>query len=239
MKIKGISIVIAMAGSGTRTSEKYDFPKPLILLKDKPLFAWALGGLPIDLASEIRVITNRNVASHPQFNKLMEKFMPAKLKVSVEVLKKQTSGQAETVLQGSKGINQKNGILIYNCDTVISDNFPRDFEKWDGLLGSFKSCSPGLSYLETIDNKVIRTVEKQVISDNASTGLYYFGSLELFEKAFIGTKHQKESYVAPIYNALIQNGLQVSFFDTKVVYPLGTPEEIESFKKTNFLDEKR
>lgn len=234
-KIKEITIVIAMAGSGTRTSDKHDSPKPLIMLEERPLFSWALEGLPKDISSEIRVITSGQVAGHPQFESLMKRFMPTSLNFSVEILQKPTSGQAETVLLGTKDVDRKNGILIFNCDTFISDDFPRDFEKWDGVLGAFESSNPGMSYLETEDKKVIRTVEKEVISNRASTGLYYFGSKEIFERAFFGTKHPKETFVAPMYNSMISDGLNVSYFDTKIVHPLGTSEEIEAFKQSNIL----
>ena len=221
-----------MAGSGTRTSDQYESPKPLILLDDRPLFSWALAGLPLDLASEIRVVTNKRVAKNPDFDKLMKKFMPTELKISVEVLEKPTSGQAETVLLGTTDLNRENGILIFNCDTFISDDFPRDFEKWDGLLGTFKSSNPGMSYVETVGNRVIRTAEKQVISDKASTGLYYFGSRELFESAFLRTEHQKESYVAPMFNSMISDGLEIGYFGTEIVHPLGTSDEINVFSQS-------
>ncbi len=228
-----------MAGSGTRTSDKYESPKPLILLDEKPLFSWALEGLPKDIASEVRVITSRQVAGHSQFESLMKRFMPTSLNFSVEILQKPTSGQAETVLLGTKDVDKNNGILIFNCDTFISDNFPRDFEKWDGVLGTFESSNPGMSYLETEDKKVIRTVEKEVISNRASTGLYYFGSTEIFEKAYFGTNHSKETFVAPMYNAMISEGLNVSFYDTEIVHPLGTSEEIEEFRQSNILHRNR
>ncbi len=228
-----------MAGSGTRTSDKFKSPKPLILLDEKPLFSWALEGLPKDIASEIRVITSKQVAGHSQFESLIKRFMPTSLNYSVEILQKRTSGQAETVLLGTRDVDRNNGILIFNCDTFISDNFPRDFDKWDGMLGTFESSNPGMSYLETEDKKVIRTVEKEVISNRASTGLYYFGSTKIFEKAYSGTNHTKETFVAPMYNSMISEGLNVSFFDTEIVHPLGTSVEIEEFKHGIILQRDR
>ena len=91
LKIKEISIVIAMAGSGTRTSDKYDSPKPLIMLEERPLFSWALEGLPKDISSDIRVITSGQVARHPEFESLMKRFMPTSLKF-LELLNPQTLG---------------------------------------------------------------------------------------------------------------------------------------------------
>jgi dTDP-glucose pyrophosphorylase len=227
-----------MAGSGSRTSAKHNSPKPLILIDERPLFSWALDGLPMNLATEIKVITNSQVSGHPHFEGLLKDYMPKTLDVSVEILQESTSGQAETVFLGTQNLDKNSGILIFNCDTFISDNFPRDFEKWDGLLGAFESSNPGMSYLEVRDELVVRTVEKQVISNRASTGLYYFGSKEIFQRAFINTNHSKESYVAPLYNSMIRDGLDVGFFETDTVHPLGTSEEIEMFKQGN-LSRKR
>ncbi len=219
-----------MAGSGTRTSKEYDTPKPLILVNERPLFSWAIEGLPIELASEIKVVTNCHVAGHPRFETLLKRFMPTSLKTSVQILQKPTSGQAETVLLGTNDIDPNHGILVFNCDTYITDDFPRDFENWDGILGTFHSTNPGMSYLETEGQRVISTVEKEVISEKASTGLYYFGSKSIFHDAFTETNHGLETYVAPLYNSMIRKGLNVGYFDTQKVYPMGSSEEIKKFQ---------
>ena len=227
-----------MAGSGTRTANAYSTPKPLIMVEEKPLFSWALDGLPLDLACEITIITNKHVSEDPSFDKSLESFIPKSLKLNVEVLQNATSGQAETVLLGTKKVENHKGLLIFNCDTFISDDFPRDFEKWDGILGTFRSSNPAMSYVQTNGNRVARTVEKDVISNQASTGLYYFASKEIFKNAFFDTNHLKESYVAPMYNSMIQNGLEVGFFGTEMVIPLGTSQEIETFVHSRLSSEK-
>jgi dTDP-glucose pyrophosphorylase len=86
-----------MAGSGTRTSDTYKTPKPLIMVRDQPLFSWALKGLPSDLASELTLITNKKIAGDPSFERCIRDFVPKKLNLTVEVLGEPTSGQAETV----------------------------------------------------------------------------------------------------------------------------------------------
>jgi dTDP-glucose pyrophosphorylase len=199
------------------------------MVEDKPLFAWAMDGLPLDLSRNITIITNENVAKFPTFDVLLKKFLPRDLEITIEVLDKQTSGQAETVLKGTNNLSNKNGLLIFNCDTWISDDFPRDFEKWDGLLGTFYSSNPTMSYLEVNGKKVLRTVEKEVISNKASTGLYYFASKEIFLNAYNSTDFASESFIAPIYNSMIRNDLQVGHFKTLRVIPMGTTDEISSF----------
>jgi NDP-sugar pyrophosphorylase family protein len=239
LKIKELSLVLAMAGSGTRTSDAHNIPKPLIMVKEQPLFSWALKGLPLDLASDLTLITNTSVAKNPDFDRLLKQFVPKDLQLSVEVLDEKTSGQAETVLLGTNKIDESKGLLIFNCDTYISDDFPREFEDWDGILGSFASTNPGMSYLQTDGNRVTKTVEKDVISSQASTGLYYFASKEIFRNAFNNTNHLGETYVAPMYNSMILNGLKVGFFWTQMVIPLGTSDEIETFEKSNLTPRKR
>lgn len=228
-----------MAGSGTRTADCYSTPKPLILVKNEPLFSWAIKGLPLDLATELTIITNKLVASNANFTRYLAAFVPKKLNVNIEILEKQTSGQAETVLLGTKKIDDHKGILIFNCDTYISDDFPRNFQSWDGILGYFKSSNPGMSYLQTTGEEVNRTIEKEVISDKASTGLYYFASREVFIDAYHATVHHHETYVAPMYNSMIQKGLKVGSFQTKTVIPLGTSHDILDFERDKKTETER
>lgn len=228
-----------MAGSGTRTSDKYSTPKPLIMVKNEPLFSWAIKGLPLELASELTVVTNRLVATNENFDRHLATFVPKQLKINLEVLEEQTSGQAETVLLGTKKINNDKGLLIFNCDTYISDDFPRNFQSWDGMLGYFKSSNPAMSYLQTTGEEVNRTIEKEVISDKASTGLYYFASREMFVDAFHDTSHQQETYIAPMYNSMIQKGYRVGSFPTKTVIPLGTSQDILAFERNKKAESER
>ena len=218
-----------MAGLGTRTSDRHVKPKPLIMVKNKPLFAWAIEGLPWDRASELIVVTNKKVAEFVEFKNLLKTYTPKDCNLTVEVLDMPTSGQAETVLKGTENMKKDHGLVIFNCDTSISEDFPRDFERWEGLLGTFSSSNPGMSYLEVDGEKVTKTVEKEVISNCASTGLYYFASREIFKSAYENTNFQNESFIAPMYNSMIQQGLNVGHFATQKVIHLGTSNEIASF----------
>ena len=215
-----------MAGAGTRTSNFSSDPKPLIQLLGRPLFSWALDGLPIKQATDLTIITNQEVANHPSFNPLLERHLPNSINTHVIVLKNQTSGQAETIKLGSKHLPEDNGLLIFNCDTFITNDFPEDYTDWDGLLGTFKSDDPGMSYVKTSGRNVLETVEKQVISDQASTGLYYFKNRELFLEAYNHIEHVNETFVAPLFNYLISREFKVGCFDTRRVVPLGTAQEI-------------
>jgi len=223
-----------MAGRGSRTSDVYKVPKPLIPLHGHPLFSWATAGLPLSLATNIIFVTNRITAECADLVNLMRKYVQGATDVRIVVLDELTSGQAETVYIGTKDLDPDESLLIFNCDTLISNDFPSDYGKWDGILGTFRSSNPGMSYVLTQNDVVIRTVEKQVISEQASTGLYYFRTIDSFRSAYLATNHVKESYVAPLYNHLIKEGLLVSSFATQAVIPLGTSDEIKWFESLSF-----
>ncbi|MBI3429114.1 MAG: NTP transferase domain-containing protein [Actinobacteria bacterium] len=219
-----------MAGRGTRVAQKYKLPKPLIYIHGRPLFGWALAGLPLDFADELHIITSKNVAEVADLEFETRKFVPSTLRVNVKVLVEPTSGQAATVMAGLDNIDPDNGILIFNCDTIISNDFPMDFNEKDGILGTFKSDNPGMSYIASELGVVSRTAEKERISRDASSGLYYFGSRTFFERAYANTAHQKETFIAPLYNSMIADGLRVSSFEHRAVVSLGTGAEISWFE---------
>jgi dTDP-glucose pyrophosphorylase len=224
-----ISLVLAMAGKGSRVSEEFLAPKPLIIVNKKPLFAWALSGLPKNISSELIIITNPKVSNNPKFDELIEQFSPPGIDTHIVTLNEETSGQGETVLLGTRDLSSNNGLLVFNCDTYISNNFPNDYSSWDGILGTFYSKNPEMSYVKSVGDIVTATVEKKVVSKVASTGLYYFKSRELFQDAYSQTHHQRESFIAPMYNYLIDAGYSVKKFNTDIVFPLGTQNEIKDF----------
>jgi NDP-sugar pyrophosphorylase family protein len=228
-----VKIVIAMAGKGSRTADQFSQPKPLIPILGIPLVVWALSGLPLEEASEIVLVINKEIAKRADLYEVILPFIPRNLNLSIHVIQEQTSGQAETVLLGTKSLKDEEALLIFNCDTLISDNFPENYRKVDGILGTFRSSDPQMSYVESNSEKVFRTAEKNVISDAASTGLYFFKSLKMFRYAYAHTRHLNESYVAPLYNVLIEKGMTIGAFTTDLVVPLGTSSQIISFDKTS------
>jgi dTDP-glucose pyrophosphorylase len=100
----------------------------------------------------------------------------------------------------------------------------------DGLLGTFRSKSSQYSYARVDQTgRVLETAEKKVISDLASSGLYFFKSPDLFILALQAMKYSGEKFVAPLYNYLISQGYLVGVFEHSFVIPLGTSEEISDY----------
>ena len=82
----------------------------------------------------------------------------------------------------------------------------------------------------------MEVAEKRRISDNCSLGAYYFSSAALYQEAYdhlygSGWDGAREKYIAPMYQYLIENGMEVtiSLVDARRVHVLGTPEELNAF----------
>jgi NDP-sugar pyrophosphorylase family protein len=142
-----------------------------------------------------------------------------------------TGGQAETVHFALKGLPLEMDILIHNCDTAM--NVDWDFDKsCDGIMLTFESENESFSYAEVDDSGFVTQVaEKKVISKFASSGTYWFRSVDIYNKAYakqLLINHYKESFVAPLYQDLINLGSSIRMHPCKDVYPLGTPSDLEA-----------
>ncbi len=98
-----------------------------------------------------------------------------------------TKGALMTSLAGTSLINDfSDPIIIDLVDILFSGDlnpveiFNND-ENVAGILPYFISDNPKYSYLEIDDNSnVLRTREKEIISQNASAGVYFFNNLQTF-----------------------------------------------------------
>lgn len=119
--------------------------------------------------------------------------------------------------------NSDDELVIVNSDQVMDwpGNWAMDWFKRRGAVGGIPTVernSPRHSYVELdpkMPHKVIRAREKEVISNRATVGIYWFASGRQFAQAADKCMAEspgtvvKEYYVAPIYNFL--NGLILEF----------------------------
>lgn len=152
-----------------------------------------------------------------------------------------TRGQAETVAIGLRqaGIDKNQPILIFNIDTIRPGyHLPSVVTTADGYLEVFRGQGEGWSFVgpsEGPGQRVALTTEKRRISDLCSTGLYYFRRCDDFLSAFdeelaCGPSDANEFYVAPLYNRLIQRGLDIRYelIESAAVVFSGVPAEYET-----------
>lgn len=233
-----------MAGEGNRfLKEGWTIPKPLIELKGIPLFKRAIGSV---IAEGIEVkysfIVRQEHVEKYRIDEGIKAFLPEANVFSVE---RTTRGAVETCLMAEPAIADEDGVIVMDCDLefrsgrfleIIKDelNFAEE-EAGGGALVSFTSEDPRYSYaaLDTEGN-VVRTAEKEVISNHALCGAYFFSSGRRFKRIarclLDETDFKKpEYYVSLLYNYLFAEGARIRLASMEEYHSYGTPEELKQY----------
>lgn len=165
--------------------------------------------------------------------------------VNVFYVEKTTRGAVETCLMAESVIDDADGIVVMDCDlefrskgytegikTILQQ--PVD-QANGGMLVSFESTEPRYSYAEVDENMIVkRTAEKEVISNHALCGAYFFST----GKGFLNAAHRllnepvftkPEFYVSLLYNYLLANGEIVKLATMEDYRSYGTPEELKRY----------
>jgi hypothetical protein len=106
----------------------------------------------------------------------------------------------------------------------------------EGLVMTFPSNSPKWSFVKRdAEGRVVEVVEKQVVSNEATVGIYNFRAGASFVRAaerMIARNRRVngEFYVAPAYNEMIEDGAEVITHNIgSNMYGLGVPADLEFF----------
>lgn len=121
--------------------------------------------------------------------------------------------------------------IYYKSSMDIEDELRKN-SNIGGIALTFRSNNPRYSYLKLDKrSKVIRAVEKKVISDHASAGTYIFSDcatvLNAISHAISDENNQTHNnlfYVCPLFNGVIAQGKQVltkSVFEIEDIKNLG------------------
>ena len=226
-----------MGGGGTRFGNMgFELPKPLIELQGKPFFYWAAQSILkyMDVEDVTFVVLQEHVDRFAIDQKIREFYPMAKIEIIPHLL----NGAVLTCMEGAKTITDQNPILFNDCDHAFTSKAFYDycaadqFETIDGALLTFLSDSPNYSYVRFSDNgHVIGTIEKQVVSNEAICGAYYFKNRTTFETAaesYLKHCSYKEFFMSGVYNVLCDTGYNVSIFAIDEHISFGTPEEYEA-----------
>jgi len=161
-------------------------------------------------------------------------------RAAVVALNGPTRGQAETVQLGLEraGVAGDEPLTVFNVDTVRPGfAHPPQLGAWHGYLEVFEGAGDHWSFVEPAadgSTRVRRTAEKLRISSLCSTGLYYFARARDFTQAFEDAaadtgfvERWRELYVAPLYNLMIERGLDIHYrlIAPSAVIFAGTPAE--------------
>lgn len=229
-----------MAGLSSRFGAAgYNVPKYALELQGRSMFDWAVSSFKNYFSSESFVF----VVRPDEFSEVFVRDSVNKLGIEnykIFQLSEDTRGQAETAYLSLLDYDADFPITIFNIDTVrYKYKQPSFISSCDGYLEVFRGLGDHWSFVEPgAESTVIRTTEKERISDLCSDGLYYFKSQlrfrEIFEEALSANeKVRGEFYVAPLYNRLISIGgvVKYNIIDASQIDFCGTPAEYEQLLK--------
>jgi dTDP-glucose pyrophosphorylase len=237
-----INIVIPMAGAGTRfINAGYADPKPLISIHGMPMIRLVIHNLTPRQAHRFIFICQQ---AHVDAYGLREKFAawaPGSTLLCIDGL---TEGAACTVLTAKDLINTDAPLMIANSDQYVDidiDDYLAQIrhQNLDGLIMTMHADDKKWSYVGFSDDGTVdRVVEKQVISNEATVGIYNFGCGSSFVHAaetMIANRERvnNEFYVAPAYNIMIRQGKRIGICNIGSVndgmYGLGVPQDLNTF----------
>jgi dTDP-glucose pyrophosphorylase len=238
-----INIVVPMAGAGSRFAKAgYKDPKPLIPVNGIPMIQLVINNLtPKEEHRFIFICQSEHVNKYDLRSKL-QYWSPGCEIIEIDGI---TEGAACTVLVAEKFIDNDDHLMIANSDQYVDIDINQYIEKMyteelDGLIMTMKADDPKWSFVGLDDHNLVTTVvEKEVISDEATVGIYNFkrgrdfitAAKQMIEQ---NLRVNNEFYVAPAYNLKISLDWNVGIYnigcEADGMYGLGIPDDLNLFK---------
>lgn len=242
--IRDLHVLMPMAGRGARFIEGgFNTPKPLIMVEDQPMFLKSLSSLAPILQGIEKFNFRLTVIiqdEHQTAFRLGDKIKEAIPDCQVIRLKEVTRGAVETCLMAQELFSPQESLLILDCDLWFkSEDYFQLIRSvmqgecdFAGALLYFKSHNSRYSYAEIVRGEVMRTAEKEVISNFALAGAWFFSSTNIFLMAAHSllcnpiSSELKEYYVSLLYNYIIAEGFSVGAAEIDEYTSYGTPSEL-------------
>jgi len=244
--VSTLQIVVPMAGRGSRFANAgYTTPKPLIPVGGRPMIQWIIDNIRPNRPHQFTFIClAEHLEKYPEVPAELKRICPGCNIIPVRAV---TEGAACTVLLAKQIINSDDPLMIANSDQIVDLDIndylaAADSPGVGGLIMTFWADHPKWSYCRMrADGTVSEVLEKQVVSNEATVGIYNFRKGRDYVRAAEqmiakNLRVNGEFYVAPTYNQLIEEGARVITMKTgeerKGMYGLGIPEDLDFFKTT-------
>tara|TARA_B100000131_G_scaffold262783_1_gene259308 strand:- start:95 stop:802 length:708 start_codon:yes stop_codon:yes gene_type:complete len=231
IKTNSLNVVIPMAGLGQRFKKAgYKLPKPFIDVEGMPMIDAVVKNLDVP-ADYYFIVLNEH---YELFN------FNNSLRGAVITTNGLTEGAACSVLLAEEHIDNDTPLLIANSDQILSWDSSEFISKSakDGSIVTFNDSDPKWSYARVENNLIKEVAEKKVISNNATSGVYYWNKgkdFVYYSKQMISKdiRVNNEFYVCPVYNEAIKDGLEFNCYHIDKMYGIGTPEDLKNYLKRN------
>lgn len=242
--MRPLHIIMPMAGEGSRfQKEGWTSPKPLIELHGIPIFKRAIDSVCIDgIPMKYSFIVRQEHIDMYRIDERIKSILP---QANIFSVFKTTRGAVETCIVAESVIDNEDGVLVMDCDLefrskpfmkIVKELLSLPGNKAEGgVLVSFESNDPRYSYAALgVDGFVTRTAEKEVISNHALCGAYFFSSGKRFKQIAHQLLNEPEFkkpeyYVSLLYNYLLAGGEKVRLATMEAYYSYGTPEELKRY----------
>jgi len=238
-----LNIVVPMAGAGSRFAKAgYKDPKPLISVHGKHMIEVVINNLkPKHRTCKFIFVCQREHYEAYQLNDVFNKACDDYEVICIDGI---TEGAACTVLKAENLIDNNTPLVIANSDQWCNfdiDDYLEDMERraLDGAMLTMKADDPKWSYAKIgADGFVCEVVEKVVVSDEATVGIYnYARGSDFVNQAKVmldrDWRSNGEFYVAPVYTLMADYGAKIGTYnigeEANGMYGLGIPSDLDLF----------
>jgi dTDP-glucose pyrophosphorylase len=237
-----LNIVLPIAGRGSRFQMAgYTQPKPLIPLHGSPMIVTVVNNVRPQCDHRFIFVA---LAEHLEHAGMREALTAAAPGCEIVPVDRVTEGAACTVLLARAHINSDDPLMLANSDQWVDINIDdylgsMERQRADGLIMTMRADDPKWSFVGLSNSRLVtRVVEKEVISNEATVGIYNFRRGRDFVRAAEqmiakNLRVNNEFYVAPVYNELIEQGARIAIYNVgregAGMYGLGIPADLEQF----------
>lgn len=237
-----LNIVMPMAGRGKRFADAgYSTPKPLIPIHGRPMTEVVIDNLRPSRPHRFIFLILRDHAREFQFDRHLLSWAPGS---EIRYVEQVTEGAACTVLLARDLIDNDDELMIANCDQWVDiriDDYLAKMDQTgaDGLIMTMWADDPKWSFVRfDAAGRVVEVIEKKVVSNEATVGIYNFRKGSDFVRAADAMiaknlRVNNEFYVAPAYNELLAEGCRLSVYNVgrehAGMYGLGIPDDLTRF----------
>lgn len=242
MTSKTVQLVIPMAGKGKRFADAgYELPKPLLDIHGVPMYQVVVANLFTSHTFSITVICPSAWDLAAEIQTALERICPNVRVIEIDYV---TDGPAETVALALPYLDPDLPLVIANSDQFVDTNL-EEFdsllveEDVSGVILTMEDDDPKWSYARLNEfGHVTEVVEKEVISELATVGIYGFKTAAVFSLALDamrerGEKVNNEWYVGPTYNFVTEEFGPVVANNlgpvSSTMFGMGIPVDYENF----------
>jgi NDP-sugar pyrophosphorylase family protein len=240
-----LNIVMPMAGRGKRFSDAgYARPKPLIPIHGRPMTEVVIANLRPARPHRFVFLVLRDHTREFGFADYLKTWAPG---CAIRYVEAVTEGAACTVLLARDLIDTDEPLMVANCDQWVDADINDylavgDAPDVDGVIMTMWADDPKWSFVRFDGaGRICEVVEKQVVSNEATVGIYNFRRGSDFVRAADAMiaknlRVNNEFYLAPTYNELLAEGARLQVYNVgredAGMYGLGIPADLERFLAT-------